>query len=190
MKGKLAEMNEKTHMKNKEYLTDELVRDVVLGIKVEKVLIRALIAVLVEGLILLAVELWTQSTNSNIIILLFVIADIIIFMMTIDKYMDYTKNELNYSIVYARRNEDSKGKIVYSNKATLEKPKHTILGYADTINEKENTKENKYDFLIYEKAGDNSKLVGAIDSDTVIFKEKALMNDDVTDSIKRRSSLY
>lgn len=183
-------MNEKTHMKNKEYLTDELIRDIVLSIKVEKILIIGFVAVLIEGLIVLALELLTQSTNSNIIILVFVILDILGFMLIIDKQIDYTRNELNYNVVYAKRNEDLKGKVVYSNRAVIENPKHTILGYIDTINKEESTKESKYDFLIYEKTDDKMKLVGAIDSDTVIFKEKALMNDDVTDSITRRSRIY
>lgn len=183
-------MNEKTHMKNKEYLTDELIRDTVLSIRVEKVLIIGLVAVLIEGLIVLALELLTQSTNSNIIILVFVVLDILGFMLIIDKQLDYTKNELNYNVVYAKRNDDSKGKVVYSNKAVIEKPKRKILGYMDTINKEESTKESKYDFLIYEKTDDKMKLVGAIDSDTVIFKEKVIMNDDITDSITRRSRLY
>lgn len=183
-------MNEKTHMKNKEYLTDELIRDTVLSIKVEKILIIGLVAVLIEGLIVLALELLTQSTNSNIIILVFVVLDILGFMLIIDKQIDYTRNELNYNVVYAKRNEDLKGKVVYSNRAVIENPKHTILGYIDTINKEESTKESKYDFLIYEKTDDKMKLVGAIDSDTVIFKEKALMNDDITDSITRRSRIY
>ena len=183
-------MNEKTHMKNKEYLTDELIRDTVLSIKVENILIKCLVAVLIEGLIILALKLLTQSTNSNIIILVFVVLNIVVFILIIDKQLDYTKNELSYNVVYAKRNDDSKGKVVYSNKAVIENPKRNILGYIDTINKEEGTKESKYDFLIYEKTNDRLNLVGAIDSDTVIFKEKALMNDDVTDSITRRSKLY
>lgn len=183
-------MNEKTHMKNKEYLTDELIRDTVLSIKIESILIKCLVAVLIEGLVILALELLTQSTNSNIMILVFVVLDIIGFMLIIDKKLDYTKNELSYNVVYAKRNDDSKGKVVYSNKAVIGNPKHSILGYMDTINKEESTKESKYDFLIYEKTNDKLNLIGAIDSDTVIFKEKALMNDDITESITRKSRLY